>query len=718
MDPNPVSLGTASLTAALSSCDDCARRPRLYQAASLLEQEWRILELIAGGAPLPQILDALTAAIEQQAPECLCSILLLDEERRRLLHGSAPSLPASYSQQIHGIEIGPAVGSCGSAAYNNENTIVEDIETDLRWAAFKDLALSYGLRACWSVPIRDSHKRVLGTFALYHRVASRPSPEHLQLVETGAHLAGIAIENRCAEELLRRNAERMELAEKAAGFGIWELDIQTERTVVSQGILTLLGLSPSEALNVVADWRQYLHPEDRRRVDRWFRQATTGAAPCSQEFRMVRKDGVVRWFRLKGKVNCDPSGKPVGITGALKDITEEREMLLRLEQAKIAAEVAARAKSQFLANMSHELRTPLHGLIGSIDLLLLDSALTPEQRDYVRTLRVCGQSLSRIVNDILDFSKIEAGKVQLERVAFHLPVLVQEVLTVLLPEADAKGLKLRPSIGETVPPVLLGDPQRLRQVLLNLVTNGIKFTDRGEVSIRVTCQDSSGGAAWLLFEVADTGIGIPPEAQAGLFEPFTQADSSTTRRYGGTGLGLAISRRLIRLMDGDIGFSSRPGHGSTFRFTVPFGVAAHQDASDVREREFCPGSTRSLRILLAEDSSVNQLVASRLLERMGHRVDVASDGRAAVDAVASQDYDVVLMDCQMPVMDGYAAAHCLRERGLRVPIIALTANAMPQDRQRCLDAGMNDYLAKPISIQRLHQALESVTSLSAPVAAI
>jgi CheY-like chemotaxis protein/anti-sigma regulatory factor (Ser/Thr protein kinase) len=316
----------------------------------------------------------------------------------------------------------------------------------------------------------------------------------------------------------------------------------------------------------------------------------------------------------------------------------------------------------------------------------------------------------QLVDDILDLSKIEAGKLTLEQTPFLLDTLVADALAVVAPAARMRGLDLRQTVGTNLPEALVGDPQRLGQVLLNLLSNAVKFTESGHVEVSVVAAGLDADAVQLKFSVRDTGIGIPAAVQQSILEPFTQGDNSTTRRFGGTGLGLAICRRLVELMGGRLELDSEPGRGSTFRFTVPFAVAAASAVSTRSSQRSIRTSNRRLRILLVEDNEVNQLIASRLLERMGHDVDIVSDGRQAVTAVERDDFDLVLMDCQMPNMDGYAATRAIRglRRGGALPIVAMTASVMAEERQRCLDAGMDDYLAKPVSAERLFHLLENL----------
>ncbi len=492
---------------------------------------------------------------------------------------------------------------------------------------------------------------------------------------------------------------------------------------VSANAERIFGYTPDEII-ADPDFLLLVHPDHRRSLDEAFLAAVQDGG-AELEFRLRGKAGDYRWVR--GTLHSEPteSGKTTAMLGYLRDVTERKAMEADLVGARQAALEAARIKSEFLANMSHEIRTPLNGVIGMTGLLL-DSPLTPEQREYAETARTSGQLLLRVINDILDFSKMEAGRMQIETLDFELRAVVEEGVDLSAEQARAKGLELSTVIDPELPSDVSGDPGRLRQILLNLVSNAVKFTDAGEVVVRVRSDDAGPGESGRVrFEVADTGMGLSPEDRARLFQSFSQVDASTSRRFGGTGLGLAICRQLVELMGGRIGVESHPGRGSTFWFVLPLPAVSstprpplgNPNLTGTRVAE--AQAKHRPRVLLVEDNPVSQMVAARNLEKLGYLVEVAANGLEALDAVDRQSYAMVLMDCQMPEMDGYVATAEIRRReagGAHLPIIALTAGAMSDDQERALAAGMDDYLAKPLIVEDLAAVVERWVPIPDPVA--
>jgi PAS domain S-box-containing protein len=445
------------------------------------------------------------------------------------------------------------------------------------------------------------------------------------------------------------------------------------------------------------------------------------------------KDGRVTWGLTTKVPLRNRAGAIIGTCGITKDITQLKETERELSKMRDAALESAQAKSEFLANMSHEIRTPMNGIIGMTELVL-DTDLDVQQREYLETVRNSADNLLTVINDILDFSKIEAGKLTFEQLDFALAETIDSSLKILAVRAQRKGLRLTSEISPDVPARLRGDPGRLRQILTNLLGNAIKFTEQGEVTVRVVVETVTETHARLRFNVVDTGIGIPATAQQRLFQAFSQADNSTTRKYGGTGLGLAICRQLVDLMEGQIGVQSAPGQGSNFWFTAQFGRPAGpvpvRPASSISllngtgarratQNGFGPAvpyhAPPKLRILLAEDNQVNQRVALGQLHKLGHAAHAVANGVEVLRALEEISYDLIFMDCQMPEMDGYETARTIRRQEQKaapgaarphVHIIAMTANAMQGDREKCLAAGMDDYVTKPVHLPDLQAALE------------
>ncbi|BBL71231.1 GAF domain-containing hybrid sensor histidine kinase/response regulator [Methylogaea oryzae] len=575
------------------------------QVEALQRSSNGILEMLAKDAPLPLVLEGIVRMAEALRPKLRCSVLLMDADGRHLRVGSAPSLPDFYNRAVDGLEVGEGAGSCGTAAFRHQRVIVEDTQVDPLWANYRELAAEADLRACWSEPVQSARGEVLGVLAMYYPVSKRPQPSDLELIQSAAYLAGLAIERAKA----RDEQDRFE--------------------------------------------------------------------------------------------------------AALKD---SRDIAVK----------ASQSKSEFLSNVSHEIRTPMNAIIG-LSRLAMETGLTAEQQDCIGKVYESSTALLHIINDILDFSKIEAGMLELHRSEFDLGEVLQNVRGLFVATAQQKGLTLAMTMDADVPRRLLGDPIRLSQVLNNLVGNALKFTEQGGVSLRVGRIGGSDGLVRLRFAVQDTGIGLSREEAGRLFVPFTQADGSITRKYGGTGLGLSICKRLVEMMGGEIGVDSEPGKGAIFSFTLELGLGNAQAVEElavpapqapVPYVELAQG-IRGARILVAEDNLLNQKVADNYLRRAGLQPVIVANGKEALEAVQRESFDAVLMDLHMPVMDGIDATRRIRllPGKADLPIIAVTAAAMLQDKEACFLAGMNDHLAKPLDPKELMRVLiKRIAPHSAPQA--
>lgn len=517
-----------------------------------------------------------------------------------------------------------------------------------------------------------------------------------------------------SEQELKINAERLSEAQKLAKIGSWEINLTDEEDFYySEELLNILEVDKKETL-FFDYFKSCIQPEDIR----IFKKNITKVRSSNSTLHFVRKittgKGTIKYVKEYLKCLKDENNKPLKIRGTIQDITEQREIELELIQAKDLAEQSVRIKEQFLANMSHEIRTPMNGIIGFANILD-GTKLDSKQKQSVNSIKLAGENLMVIINDILDFSKIEANKMTFEAVNFSLSNTVQSVIELLELTANQKQIKLLCKIDSNVNNFLIGDPTRLSQILINLVGNAIKFTEKGYVEIFVSQLNETESETILEFSVIDTGIGIASNKLRSIFESFNQASNETTRKYGGTGLGLTITKKLIDLQGGNLKVKSELSKGSEFSFSIQYKKG--EDAGTVKigkeSDQLSPDFLQNVNILLAEDNDLNQLLATCIFENWNKKIDIAENGKIALEKIKENDYDIVLMDIQMPEMDGRDVTRYIRKNfgdKANVPIIALTAHATLGEEKKCLDSGMNGYLSKPFNpyelLKKIHQNLQ------------
>ncbi|HEY2684246.1 MAG TPA: response regulator [Steroidobacteraceae bacterium] len=831
----------ARLFAALAATNEAIMR--VADAAKLYQ---RICEAVVEGGKL------------------LAAAVFVTEEAVRARVAAAAGLEAKWFRELEVSLDGqhPEGGGLVASAFRSQATSVSnDYLTDPRTHAWHASARDAGIASGAAIPLAREGES-FGVLLLYSAEAGAFDAETVSLLEHIGRNVTHALENKKheAERALahdeRRLAQaRLDRAIRGSNDGLFELDVSSRAVWVSPRLADMLG-STAHAFDERAELLfEVLHPDSALTFREALEHCIHNRAPVDKEVRAMNAAREWRWYRVRAALELDADGRPMTVSGSMRDVTEVRHYRKALLEATESAASANRAKSEFLANMSHEIRTPMNGVIGMVELLL-ETPLNAMQKDYVETVRDSAGSLLTVINDILDFSKVEAGKLELECLDMDLRDTMEDVARMLSIQAHAKGLEVSALIDPKLPDLVRGDAGRLRQVLLNLGGNAVKFTQAGEVALECRVLEVSESGLAVRCEVRDTGVGIPAARLPSLFNAFTQVDSSTTRRFGGTGLGLSIVKRLVELMGGEVSVASQEGFGSTFSFTVRLGTAENQaqaaavppaelrgqrvivvddnitnrkvllgqlslcgmdpaaassaeEALDLMRKAVAAGrpfevalidfqmpgidganlgaavqgdrelsatrlvlltssgqrgdgkrfselgfagyllkpvthrdltdclmmvlgvraETWSLRsqpivtrhalrsqrsrdarhILVAEDNLVNQKVACRILEKLGYRVDVAGDGAAALSAWQSGRYDLILMDCQMPVMDGYETTRKIREcegTGAHIPIVALTAHAIKGADNECFAAGMDDYLSKPIDREQLRTTLE------------
>ncbi|OKH32951.1 hypothetical protein NIES2119_24765 [[Phormidium ambiguum] IAM M-71] len=682
--------------------EEIEQRQRVH---ALLDWQNHILELIAKGEPLYEILEVLARFIELQSQQALCSFLIFDAPTNKLYIGAAPSLPDSYNQAVDGIEIGPFVGSCGTAAYHKTSVIVEDIATSPFWENFKDLALSHGLRACWSTPIFSSGGDVLATFSMYYRQPHSPCINDQYLIAKAVHLAKVAIERHKSEQNYRTIFN-------ASYDGITIMNIANGQLLdVNEKFCQMFGVKREVILQLeFNDLSLGTSPYSQKEAREFMQKAAKGEL---QKFEWYSKHASGRLFWSEIIMKSIVLGSKECLLGVVRDISDRKRSEEALLKAAYVAEVANRTKSQFLANMSHELRTPLNAILGFTQLMNHDTKISSQQQEYLDIINRSGEHLLALINDILSMSKIEAGQITLNETTFDLYRLLDDLEDMFRLKAKSKNLSLIFELNNGLPQYIKTDENKLRQVLINLLSNAIKFTNSGSVILRVQknsteIQEISVPCS-LYFQIEDTGSGIASEEIDKLFEAFVQTESGRNSQEG-TGLGLPISREFIKLMGGKINVSSLLGIGSVFSFNIPINVAKLNEITkqtNPRKVIELERNQRKFRILIVEDKVENRQLLRDLLSPLGFQIKEAINGAEAIALWTNWQPDLILMDMRMPVMDGYQATKKIKAtpQGKDTIIIAITASAFYEDRSLSLTAGCDDFISKPFQENILFEKL-------------
>jgi signal transduction histidine kinase/CheY-like chemotaxis protein len=571
-----------------------------------------------------------------------------------------------------------------------------------------------------SIAVNDNQEQTVSTFIeVISSFANLDFKQKLPISENGTIMDAIATGiNVLGDELEQSTASKQELeternrlneAQAIAKVGSWELDIPSFKLRWSNETFRIVELEYMSADILYKAYRKTFHPDDVSRFDDSMSTAIKKNEGFAVEHRLIGPGGSIKYIHCIGEIVKNNKAVTIGLKGTIQDVTERKVVEDKLKKAKEYAEVANNAKSLFLANMSHEIRTPLNGILGLTEIMLGEE-VNEEHRKYLEIIGSSGKNLTQLINDILDFSKIESGKLDLENIIFNFNEVISANINRYAFLAKQKGLTLSYHIHESIPRDVIGDPNRISQILTNLIGNAIKFTEKGKVEITFTLLDNKNGEASIQGVVKDTGIGIPKEKESSIFQSFTQADEAVTRKYGGTGLGLSIVKSLLAQMNGDIRMESPVdlvlNNGSAFTFFIKLKLPAEQSgpASNLNGRQDRVFKT-SPHILIVDDNKVNLLVAKKMVQKFGAKVTTVESGILAIDLVKAISYDMVLMDIQMPEMDGYQTTMELRRLHFTLPIVALTANAYTEDVQNSINSGMNDHIQKPYTEEKLFEKM-------------
>jgi two-component system sensor histidine kinase/response regulator len=562
---------------------------------------------------------------------------------------------------------------------------------------------------------RRSKVEILQADANMSNFTPNPSstPRAANLIELAKKIRALEIEQlntEKAQEALKESEERFRLISETIHFGVFEIDTDGSCLYSNTRWQEIFGMSLVQSLTV--DWRECLHPDEREVISSQWQTCLDNLETFSKELRIVTPKGEERWVHMHSAPVFSDAG--ARYTGTVEDITLRKQSEAELKRAKEEAEMANRAKSQFLANMSHEIRTPMNGVIGFTDLLL-ETHLTETQIDYTKTIKRCGEALLSLINDILDFSKIEAGELDFEEIEFDPELLAYDVCDLVRTKIASKPIELLCRIGDQVPTRVMGDPLRFRQVLTNLMGNAPKFTESGEIELALALEEETEEQVKLHATIRDTGIGIPKAKWGSIFEPFQQADGSTTRKYGGTGLGLSICKQIANLMQGDTWVESEEGKGSTFHFSA--WLKKSTDPAGCRVK---PVSLVDQHVLVVDDNLNNLKILQEILVSAGMKVSTLRQGAEVIDWIktetqAGRRIDIALLDSQMPDMDGFAIAAAIRDPDLKLPPIPLIAfaSSMERDAKKCQEAGFDGFLSKPARREKLFQMMERILAVKA-----